>query len=223
MAIHFRCVRAALLGAMTLLMIAAQPVLAQETYRVVGVAPGDWLNVRAGPARSFPVVGRLERDATGIRRSGECRDNWCRVSHGAVRGWVNSRFLAVEEEEATAEVETSTPGVVRSVLPDGTLELRFPDGTARRRLPDGNMEIVRPDGTTSKFTYLQAPGADLPPLPSEYADWGTRLNNDLLRILTNILTPEELIAYQQTEQGKSFYEVTNWRLLSIQFLTAPTS
>ena len=46
------------------------------------------------------------------------------------------------------------------------------------------------------------------------------LANDLLAILRNILTDAEFEAYQQTEADKGYYERINWRLRSIQFLTA---
>lgn len=202
--------------------------MAEETFRVLGVEPPDVLNVRMGPSTSYPIVGTFEPDSGGIHIVGDCRNRWCPVRRGSVVGWASERFLAEEGGPAESPpAETLPPSdeasATRTVLADGTLELRFSNGSKRRRLPDGGMEIVRPDGTTSKFQFLQAPGADLPPLPSEYSGWGDRLNSDLLSILTNILTPDELIAYKQTEEGKSFYELTNWRLLSIQFLTAPTS
>lgn len=192
-----------------------------DGYRVVGVGDGDSLNVRAGPAVGFPIVGRLPHDAHGVRVMRPCFVNWCRVSRGSLVGWANMRFLKRDTEpEATP---TATPEPTRTVLPDGTLELRFADGTKRHRLPDGQLEIVHPDGSKSKFTFLQTPGADLPPLPSEYSDWATQVNDDLLAILTNILTPDEFTAYTQTEEGKDFYGVMSWRLRSIQFLTVPAS
>lgn len=209
-------------GAIIAVLFVAATAWAQDAYRVVGVESPDVLNVRAGPSTGFPVVGTIPPGTGGIQIVGECAQRWCPISHGGLMGWVNSRFLAVEAE-APAEVEASAAGVTRAVLPDGTLELRFSDGTARRRLPNGNLALVRADGTVSTLTFLQAPGADLPPLPAEFADWGTRVNDELLSILTNILSPGELAAYQQTEQGKTFYELTSWRLRSIEFLTSPTS
>jgi hypothetical protein len=210
-----------LIGVGAALVLGGERARADDTYRVVDVVSPDVLNVRAGPSTSFPVIGTLEPDSGGIHIIGDCRDRWCPVQRGSVMGWASAKFLAVEDEPT--QPPAAETNATRTVLPDGTLELRFANGTKRRRLPDGGLEVVRPDGTTSKFAFLQAPGADLPPLPTEYADWGTRLNSDLLSILNNILTPDEMTAYKQTEEGKSFYELTNWRLLSIQFLTAPTS
>ena len=193
-----------------------------DEYRVVNVDRGDSLNVRAGPAVGFPVIGRLPHNARGIRMLRACVGTWCPISKGSVIGWANMRFLAPDTGSAEAGPET-TAVPTRRVLPDGTLELRFADGTLRHRLPDGKLEIVRPDGTKSTFTFLQTPGADLPPLPSEFSEWGTRVNDNLLAILTNILSADELTAYKQTEEGKDFYSVMNWRLRSLEFLTVPAS
>ncbi len=205
--------------AVAVLLSAATSGASASGYRVVGVESSDVLNVRAGPAVSFPVVGTLAPDARGVRMMRPCFVNWCRVSRGSVVGWANMRFLEPDTEAEAPAADEPT----RTVLPDGTLELRFADGTRRHRLPDGQLEIVHPDGTKSKFAFLQTPGADLPPLPSEFSDWGVQVNDDLLAILTNILTPDEFTAYRQTEEGKDFYGVMNWRLRSIQFLTVPAS
>jgi Bacterial SH3 domain len=210
-----------LLLAIAAVLCALPSVSRADGYRVVDVAGSDSLNVRAGPSASFPVVGTFPPDARGVRVMRPCLVNWCRVSRGSVIGWANMRFLAPDTEpEAPA---ATMPEPTRTVLPDGTLELRFVDGTRRHMLPDGQLEVVHPDGSKSKFAFVQTPGADLPPLPSEFSGWATRVNDDLLGILTNILTPDEFTAYKQTEAGKDFYGVLSWRLRSIQFLTAPVS
>ncbi len=64
---------------------------------------------------------------------------------------------------------------------------------------------------------------DLPPLPPDLANWGTRLGDSLLAILGNILTTKEMDQYLQTEVGMSYYELVQWRLRSIAFLTRPAS
>jgi hypothetical protein len=82
-------------------------------------------------------------------------------------------------------------------------------------------QIVWPDGRVTGVATLQVQLADLPPLPAEFTDWGSRLGDDLAQVLVNILTPAELEAYRQTEDGRGFYELLDWRLRSIRFLTAP--
>lgn len=110
--------------------------------------------------------------------------------------------------------------VQRSVLPDGTLQIRYPDGTLRQRHPDGKLVTVFPDGRTMVPYAMQVQPADLPPLPSDLAGWGTNINERLLSILQGLLTESEYQAYLHTEAGKSFYDLVDWRLRSIGFLTA---
>jgi len=111
----------------------------------------------------------------------------------------------------------------RRVLADGTLEFRRPDGSGLRLTADGRDVIVGPDGSERSLTYLQVQSANLPPLPPELANWGNRIGGDLLGILQNILTAREMDAYLQTEAGKTYYELVQWRLRSITFLTKPGS
>ena len=207
---------------------------AEDFYRVVGVEGEDVLNVRAGPSTHFPVVGTIPRDGRGIAAIGRCIERWCPVRYGPVTGWSSARFLAPDTEPGGAGgVADTEPGsaegapaaglAARRVLDDGTLEIRFADGSGRRRLPDGRLQIVRPDGTLAPLAFVNVPSADPPPLPAEYAGWGTRVGDDLLGILRNILTPAEMEAYLQTEEGKNFYQLLNWRLRSISFLTVPAS
>ena len=40
---------------------------------------------------------------------------------------------------------------------------------------------------------------------------------------SNILSETEFNAYMQTEGGKTYYQIVDWRLRSIQFLTLPSS
>jgi len=67
---------------------------APGTYRVVGVAPDDVLNMRERPGPRSAVVGEIPFDATGIRRV-RCTDDekWCQVRYRNQQGWVDIRFL----------------------------------------------------------------------------------------------------------------------------------
>ena len=67
------------------------------TFRVVGVAYNDVLNMRAGPGPRRPIVGVLYPNEGGIF-IGRCSQyvNWCRVRKGNKIGWVNRRFLRNE-------------------------------------------------------------------------------------------------------------------------------
>ncbi|MGH6925363.1 MAG: hypothetical protein ACRED5_16675 [Propylenella sp.] len=140
-------------------------------------------------------------------------------------GWANGDFLERESPDSgpSAAGAESTAEPAGTVLPDGTLEYRYADGRVRRRLPTGLEQIHWPDGRVTSVATLQVQLADLPPLPAEFTDWGGRLGDDLAQVLVNILTPAEMEAYRQTEEGKGFYELLDWRLRSIRFLTAPQS
>lgn len=107
-----------------------------------------------------------------------------------------------------------------SVLEDGTIVMSFPDGSQRRLPPGGPVEYVSPDGTVMVPYAMQVEGDDLPELPEPLANWAGFLADDLRFILGNILTNAEMEAYQQTESDKDIYELIDWRLRSIRFLTA---
>jgi hypothetical protein len=209
---------------------------AAEQFRVVGVNRPDVLNIRSGPSASRDIVGTIPPGSRGIEGLGQCQRGWCLIRFGSVEGWVNARYIAPdrddvapEESEAQSPVrdvqETQPPqgGPGRSVLADGTMEFRRADGSALRLTADGRDILVAPDGTERSFTYLQVQTNNLPPLPPEYANWGNRVGEDLLGILKNILTAREMDAYLKTENGKSYYELVQWRLRSITFLTRPAS
>jgi hypothetical protein len=70
-----------------------------DFVRVVGIAAGDTLAVRAGPGTVFDIVGELTPQTRRLRL-GECRRSggatWCVVSTTRavpLRGWVNARYL----------------------------------------------------------------------------------------------------------------------------------
>jgi len=71
-------------------------------FDVVGVKPGDWLNVREriddeAKISSARIVASLPPGTRGVMGSGASRmigkNRWFEVTHDGVRGWVNGRFL----------------------------------------------------------------------------------------------------------------------------------
>lgn len=110
--------------------------------------------------------------------------------------------------------------VSRSVLADGTLVLTFADGSQRRLRPDGVTEYVSPEGQVMVPMMSQVQGDELPVLPEGLDQWGTMLADNLMLILGNILDEQELDAYRETEEDKDYYDLVDWRLRSISFLTA---
>lgn len=223
-----RLARFGLVAMLTLLALpAGRPpaAVAAEQFRVVGVNRPDVLNIRGGPSARHDIVGTIPPGAGGIAGLGQCQAGWCRIRFGSIEGWVNARYIAPETDDAgVAEpAPPPAPGATRRVLADGTLEIRFSDGSAVRLTVDGRDVRVAPDGTETSFAFIQVQTDSLPPLPPDLAGWGTRVGDNLLGILRNILTSTEMESYLQTESGKTYYELVQWRLRSITFLTRPAS
>ena len=84
-----------------------------DFYAVTGVAPGDVLNLRAGPSGNAERIGVIPHDARGLQNLG-CQGQpsfaewqamspeervrrgkrvWCRVRYQGVEGWVAGRYL----------------------------------------------------------------------------------------------------------------------------------
>ena len=156
---------------------------------------------------------RRDRDACG-RAVGCIRANYVYriLQFDNIRGGAPSRTTPAPEKLASAKV-----------LPDGSIEKRFPDGGRVVRLPDGTTERYLPDGTKLPPAVFKSgvQPSTLPPLPDTLASWGSGLEGSLLGILDNILTETEYSAYLLTESDKVDYELIDWRLRSIAFLTQP--
>jgi uncharacterized protein YraI len=73
---------------------AVLPTPGQVSFRVAGVGDGDTLNVRSGPSEYHPSVGRIPPGGRGVQIVGACREEWCPVRHGRLKGWVNRYYLA---------------------------------------------------------------------------------------------------------------------------------
>jgi len=119
-----------------------------DYYRVVGVDPGDVLNIRLEPNASASKTGAIPPDTDGVRnlgcvgglsfeqwqaatpaeREAAARDRWCRIEYGGVEGWVAARFLA--------EGSGGGPGqwAVTGVDPGDVLNMRAE--------PSGNAAII---------------------------------------------------------------------------------
>ncbi|MEH6355122.1 MAG: hypothetical protein V7760_03735 [Marinobacter sp.] len=124
------------------------------------------------------------------------------------------------QKPATEPQPVGASEATRTIMADGTIVMSWPDGSQRQLKPNGKVVYVSPDGQIMTPFAMQVQGAELPALPDSLGDWGKTLANDLLRILTNILTDAEMAAFQKTEEGKDYYELIDWRLRSIAFLTA---
>ena len=88
------------------------PVAAFETYKVVGVAAGDKLTIRAEPEEGgkptdWAALGALSADAVNVLGTGRSKEvgkqRWTEIVAGGTTGWVNTRFLAVADEPEKLE------------------------------------------------------------------------------------------------------------------------
>jgi uncharacterized protein YgiM (DUF1202 family) len=82
--------------------VAAMPVPEDAAYSYVirGVVAPDTLNVREEPSLDSAVVATIPANAGGVVAIGPRRrvgvSVWWEVTYAGQRGWVNSRFLALE-------------------------------------------------------------------------------------------------------------------------------
>ena len=92
------------------------------------------------------------------------------------------------------------------------ITVRSPTGDQQRYMPNGQR-------LTQVGALSQAQPPLPPALPTEFTGWGNTVNIRLSGILRNILTAEEFAAYEATEADKGFFDLLEWRLDSISFLT----
>jgi uncharacterized membrane protein len=116
---------------------APEPAVA---YRVVNVASADVLQVRSQPEPSAPNVGHLAANATGIILTGIKQSvgqaSWWQIvvdAEAGRAGWVNSRFLAMNDP--TAERETGFG--LRCIGTEPFWSLEIANGEASFTTPEG--------------------------------------------------------------------------------------
>jgi uncharacterized caspase-like protein/uncharacterized protein YraI len=74
---------------------------AAESFRVVGVASNDVLNIRSGPGTQHPIVAEIPPNGGGVavyscRQVAGYTNAWCEVSWQGVDGWASSCCLVGE-------------------------------------------------------------------------------------------------------------------------------
>jgi uncharacterized membrane protein len=75
---------------------AEQPAPQADSFSVVGVVPGDVLNLRSAPDASSALLGSIPpgTEVIGVGTPTHVEQTtWQRVSYGGTVGWVNARFL----------------------------------------------------------------------------------------------------------------------------------
>jgi hypothetical protein len=75
--------------------------VALASFRVSRVVDGDMLNVRSGPSEYHEMVGAIPARGRGVQIVGACRELWCPIRHGNLKGWVNRYYLAEDVGQAT--------------------------------------------------------------------------------------------------------------------------
>jgi hypothetical protein len=84
----------------------------RATYRVTGIAQGDYLNVRDGAGSESEVVTKLEPDTGGIllgtKRVTSGATTWQEITVHGQTGWVNAAYISPETQVPTSPTESST-------------------------------------------------------------------------------------------------------------------
>lgn len=68
----------------------------EPTYQVANVEDDDVLNIRNGPSEYHVAVGAIPPSGRGVKIVGNCKAEWCPITHGHARGWVNRYYLSQE-------------------------------------------------------------------------------------------------------------------------------
>jgi len=196
----------------------------RHTYKAGVSAPADT------PGGSYKICGRVD-PAAAITETDNNNNLSCRnikIINTANNESINIKDLKIVDNKIPVHVqggsqgtatETATSLSKRTVLPDGTIEIRLPGGIRKHRAPNGQITTIYPDGTRMSSMALQVQRDELPPLPSNLSGWGQKASDELLAIIQHLLTEQEFNAYHQTENNKGFYDKMEWRIRSIDFLT----
>ncbi|WP_113447697.1 SH3 domain-containing protein [Rhizobium cremeum] len=141
-------------------------------WHVMGLRPGDTLNVRSGPGPAFRIIGVLE-EGTPIRNLG-CREReggyWCRIAtydRPRLSGWVNGRYVSDEDEYVEPDgayrpypADPSWPGA-NGYERTGAFNCRFGRDPRlfrclfglQRRGTSAEIAIETPDGVVRSLIY----------------------------------------------------------------------
>jgi hypothetical protein len=132
-------------------------------------------------------------------------------------------IFSIVKEEETADSEAST--VERSILPNGHIQLIYPDGTIIEKYPGGFTKIT-PDGRRMTASFLSAQPPDLPPAPDQTEEpWLTWHNEYLLNFIKLLVGNDEesIQMYLDSEAGMSnVYEKMSKRTTTINYLLTPS-
>jgi hypothetical protein len=84
----------------------------RATYQVIGIPPGDYLNVREGAGSDYQVVTKLEPGTGGIllgtKRVTSGATTWQEITVDGQAGWVNAAYIALQTQVPTSPTESPT-------------------------------------------------------------------------------------------------------------------
>jgi hypothetical protein len=115
--------------------------------------------------------------------------------------------------------------VERRILPDGSVELHYPDGTVRY-LFGGGETITHPDGTgtTMLYQHAQPPTPPTAPPDSAHANWLAAKSELLLGIMRTLVGNDEpsIQSYLEREGAdRTVYERIDARTQAVGWLVSP--
>ncbi|MCB1388589.1 MAG: hypothetical protein KDK12_05505 [Rhodobacteraceae bacterium] len=111
-------------------------------FKVVNVAPGDWLNIRAEPNARAPIVGRFDRTAVSIEVVGLSEDrHWGLVRTDEGIGWSSMRYLQAERTDSWRDGQQTLTCL--GTEPFWTFHIYLPtNGASYDSLADGALTLT---------------------------------------------------------------------------------
>lgn len=132
--------------------------------------------------------------------------------------WRRNRSSGGASAPLGAATQTTEPKrvVKRTILPNGTVEIRYADGIIEQR-SSGGRTIIFPDGRPpQRLAFTDVPGPEPPLLPTDpdlLRQWREYHNKQLLDIISTMVAsdPAALQALRDQESQKSVYQQINLR------------
>ena len=145
---------------------------------------------------------------------------------GSASGTLSMEYPIESRKVEEPAPEPAAGAIKRTILKDGTVEIRYPDGTIKR-LWQGGHAIIMPDGTERRYSYVQVQPITPPPPPSGDSMflWLEQHDEGLLSVIRSLVDNDETAVdyYRQKEQdiAKTLIEQINCKTRYISRLLAP--